>query len=266
MLRADYLVLTIPITPTLEAALPVMQAMWLPDPRNWAMYGYRGFRSGKVFIGDNGERVLVQATGRIAHDVAMAMPLDSEHEMSVARIDVQLTFETYNADFLINSAQPGNPYKASRWVAVGEPGATLYVGAPSSDCRLRFYNKTAESGIRPPSGLEYARIELQFRNRYADRMFRAIRARAPHIPWLSHLRRMIDTYTYTLAADAIKSSQDELFPEEPVVEEDAIERRKRWIERSVIPAIRKVLAAEPEYIDILMRLLDNPFDGDDSLV
>ena len=258
MLRADYLVVTVPRTEAAEAAYPVMVAYWLPDPQPFALYGFRGYRSGKVFLGEREDRYLVQATGAIAHDVALRFPLPAEHELSVARIDVQTTMVVRDADFFICSCEPNKAYKAARWSSVGEPGETLYVGAPKSDCRLRIYNKTAESGIRPQAPGDFVRVEIQFRNRYADRMFRAIRARAARLPFLSHLRRMVDSFAFDTVKRHIESIEEELFPEEQFTETDALTRRKAWIERSVIPAMRKVLAEEPEYLQVFLQILDNP--------
>jgi len=258
MLRADYLVVTVPRSEAAEAAYPVMVAYWLPDPQPFALYGYRGYRSGKVFLGEREDRYLVQATGAIAHDVALRFPLPVEHELSVARIDVQVTMVVQDADFFIRACEPQGPYQATRWSRVGEPGETLYVGAPKSDCRLRIYNKTAESGIKPQVPGDFLRVEIQFRNRYADRMFRAIRARAPRLPFLSHLRRMVDSFTFDTVKRHVESVEEELFPEEQFVEVDALARRKAWLERSVIPAMRKVLAEEPEYLQVFLQLLDNP--------
>jgi len=260
MIRADYLVATVPLTKQAEAMLPLMQGYWLPDPKPFSLYGYRGYRSGKIFIGTNSERVLLQATGSIAHDVALRMPLPVDHELSVARIDVQVTMVVQNADFFIRACEPSKAYKSVIWEAIGEPGCTLYVGAPKSDCRLRIYNKSAESGIKPLSPGDYLRVEIQFRNRYADRMFRAIRARAPRLPFLSHLRRMIDSYSFDCVKRYVEQEDEELFPDDEVKDVDEISRRKAWIERSVIPAIRKVLAADPDYRDILLSMLDNPTD------
>jgi hypothetical protein len=260
MLRADFLVLTVPRSAASEAAYPVMVSYWLPDPKSAQLYGFRGYRSGKVFIGERDDRYLVQATGAIAHDVALAFPLPAEHELSVARIDVQTTFVVKDADFFISACKPSKSYKATRWSAVGEPGQTLYVGAPSSDCRLRIYNKTAESGIKPLSFGDFIRFEIQFRNRYADRMFRAIRARAPKFPFLSHLRKMVDSFSFDTVKRHLESLEDELFPEEEYKEIDAIARRKLWLERSVIPALRKVLAEEPEYWETFKQMIDNPLD------
>jgi hypothetical protein len=258
MLRADYLVVTVPRTGVAEASYPVMIAYWLPDPQPWAMYGFRGYKSGKVFVGEREDRYLVQATGAIAHDVALRFPLPVDHELSVARIDVQVTFVTQDADFFIRACEPNSAYKAARWSSVGEPGETLYVGAPRSDCRLRIYNKTAESGIKPQVPGDFVRVEIQFRNSYADRMFRSIRARAPRFPFLSHLRRMVDSFTFDVVKRYVESVEEELFPEEPFQETDALSRRKAWLERSVIPALRKVLAEEPEYLQVFLQMLDNP--------
>jgi len=261
MLRADYLVVTAPLTTEAEARIPLMMGYWLPDPVPYALYGYRGYRSGKVFVGTTEDRLLVQATGAIAHDVAMGFPLPVEHEMSVARIDVQVTMVVQDADFFITACQPNKAYKATLWQSIGEPGATLYVGSPKSDCRLRIYNKTAESGIKPEGFGDFLRVEIQFRNRYADRMFRAIRARAPSLPFLSHLRRMIDSYAFDSVKRAIEVKDAELFPEDDFSETDAISRRKAWIERSVVPALRRVLAEEPEYLETLLSLLDRNPEG-----
>jgi len=258
MLRADYIVLTYPRTEAAESAYPIICAYWLPDPVPHAQYGYRGIRSGKVFIGQREDRYLVQATGHIANDVAMAFPLKEGGEISVARIDVQQTLIVPDADFLIASCTPSKAYKAVRWSNVGERGETLYVGSPHSEVRLRIYNKTAESGLKPPSVGDYMRVEIQFRNRRADQMFLAIRARAPRFPFLLHLKRMIDAYTFDLVQASIKEDEEVLFPEPDEPELDAISRRKAWIERSVVPALKRILAEEPSYIDVLLSMLDNP--------
>jgi hypothetical protein len=91
-------------------------------------------------------------------------------------------------------------------------------------------------------------------------MFRAIRARAPKLPFLSHLRKMVDSFSFDTVKRHLESLEDELFPEEEYKEIDAIARRKLWLERSVIPALRKVLAEEPEYWETFKQMIDNPLD------
>jgi hypothetical protein len=258
MIRADYIVLTYPRTVQAEALYPTIVGFWLHENRqDYVLYGFRGYRSGKVFVGEREDRYLIQATGAIAHDVAMRLSLPIEHEVSVARIDVQHTFIVADADRLINNCEPNRAYQATRWTRVDEPGTTLYVGSPRSDVRLRVYNKTAESGVKPEVCGDYLRVELQFRNKKADHMFRAIRARAPRFPFLVQLKRMVDNFMYQLVYDSIEKDEEVLFPEELPRELDALSRRKAWIERSVVPALRKVLAEEPEYLKTFLSMLDS---------
>jgi len=259
MIRTDYIVCTFPKTDVSEPLYPTIVGYWLPngDRHPHAMYGFRGYKAGKIFVGEREDRYIVQATGAIAHDVATRLQLPIEHEISVARIDVQHTFITADADRLINNCQPNISYQATRWMNVNGPGVTLYVGSTRSDARLRIYNKTAESGLKPETYGEYVRVELQFRNRRADHMFRAIRARAPRFPFLVQLKRMVDSFMYQMVHDSIAQDEEELFPQDLPEELDALSRRKAWIERSVVPAFRKVLAEDPGYLKIFLSMLDS---------
>jgi len=258
MIRADYIVLTYPRSEAAEALYPSLLGYWLPEPRHtFSLYGFRGYRSGKIFLGERDDRFLLQATGSIAHEVATRFQLPVDHEISVARVDAQHTMVVADADRLINTCEPKAGYQSTRWTRLDAPGVTLYVGSPRSDVRLRIYNKSAESGIKPVQVGDYMRVELQFRNKRADHMFRAIRARAPRFPFLVQIKRMIDSYTYQLIHDSISADESELFPEELPKELDSLSRRKAWIERSVIPAFRRVIAEEPEYLKVFLMLLDN---------
>jgi hypothetical protein len=71
---------------------------------------------------------------------------------------------------------------------------------------------------------------------------------------------MVDSFTFDVVKRHVESVEDELFPEEQFTETDALTRRKAWLERSVIPALRKVLAEEPEYWEVFVKLIDNPND------
>jgi len=73
---------------------------------------------------------------------------------------------------------------------------------------------------------------------------------------------MVDSFTFDAVKRHVESVEDELFPEEQFQEIDALSRRKAWLERSVIPAMRKVLAEEPEYLRIFLQLLDNPLESE----
>jgi hypothetical protein len=56
-----------------------------------------------------------------------------------------------------------NAKKVFEIKSIGEPGHTLYIGAPSSQARLRIYDKAAEQGV--PG--DWLRIELQLRSKKA---------------------------------------------------------------------------------------------------
>ena len=93
---------------------------------------------------------MYQASGSWAHAIARKLdrllPVEGR---SVARIDVQATLAVHDADAIIRTTVPNRRYKGTLIQTVFGKGATLYVGAPSSDARLRLYNKSAESGEYP---------------------------------------------------------------------------------------------------------------------
>jgi hypothetical protein len=104
---------------------------------------------------------------------------------------------------------------------------------------LRVYNKTAESEEYPETGGEWLRVELQCRNRYADRLYRAHLAGALPGTFLEYLRAMADEWLYRLVRDAVDD------PDAPVWDEDTephdwVARRARWIEDTVVPALRRL--------------------------
>jgi hypothetical protein len=145
---------------------------------------------------------------------------------------------------------------------INEKGTTLYIGAPTSDLRLRIYNKTAESDIRPDSGGEYVRIELQCRNRYADKAFIALRNNMVRAFYLMLLKRMIDSYNYKLIESALRESDEELFIDTfPVSTDDPLARRKRWLENSVFPAMRRMLLEDKDYLD---KFIERLYNGDNE--
>jgi DNA relaxase NicK len=157
-------------------------------------------------------------------------------------------------------------YKATKVVNLNEKGTTLYVGAPTSNIRLRVYNKTAESGIAPDGGGEYVRFEIQCRNQYADKAFVALRNNMARSFYLMVLKRMIDGYTYKLVEGAIRTAEEELFTDDfPSSKDDPISRKKRWLEQSVFPALRRLLVEDKEYVDsFINRLYNGDNDADNG--
>lgn len=181
-------------------------------------------------------------------------------DRSVARLDVQATIEVEGADEFINDLKHSGRYQATRVQTLGKRGATLYVGAPSSAARLRVYNKTAESGIVAPGGGELLRFEIQTRDKYADAGYRALSAGVQDDFLLHWARKMLASPEHVnILSGRLAAGMDLSMP--VLTQDDAwADRRKRWVERSVVPALRKLLAVEPEYLDVVVELLARPRD------
>jgi len=249
--KADFLVATVPLASVDDEKLDDFARMVIEgDYRRF--YGYKGFIKDKLFIGDNGDRMLIQATGERANDM-ISMIETSWTGLSVARIDIQLTILVADADSIISRTMPSPTYKAVRLLNLGERGATLYVGSPKSRCRLRMYNKTAESGEGLINGMERLRIELQLRDDYADRCLINMRAGAGNMYFRYYASRMTDGYITNLIDRAFKHSDMVHMIETESPKSD--DTRKAWLEHSVIPALMKLAAYDKEYVrDFLARL------------
>lgn len=228
--------------------------------------GARGWYGKSCFIGqwDNG-MLIYQASGSWAHAIVRKLDrLLPETGRSVARIDVQATLAVHDADAIIRTTMPNRRYKSTLIQSVYDKGATLYVGAPSSDARMRLYNKSAESGEYPDDGGEWLRAELQLRNKYADRMYKACLSGAMGGTALEFARRMGDNNLYRLLRDSTSTPAEALYWDEDT-DLDWIGRRIRWLVHCVVPALRKlVLHDEDTRREVgiaLARIMDyNPGD------
>jgi hypothetical protein len=260
MIRTDYFVITMIRNVAADAHFPALVGQYVFKPQEQRImqyYGYKG--SNNTFVGQSSDRIMIWSSGQNAHYVAKTLKTDVFESYSVARMDLQITMTSLDADYMIEYIQPNKIYKAIKVVNIGEKGATLYVGAPTSRVRLRVYNKTAESGIAPEGGGEYVRFELQCRDQYADKAFVAVRNNMARSFYLMMLKKMIDAYTYKLVEGAIRSADEELFIDDfPTSKDDPLSRKKRWLEQSVLPALRRLLVEDRDYVDNFVKLL---YDG-----
>lgn len=251
-LRVDYLVATYDLA-TVEPHLPTIAGAVIRQPEYGKHLGYKGYwcaESRRAFVGDDSRRVMVSVTSSPAHAAALAIP--RLETLSIARIDVQTTFVSRDADALIRSCDPSARYQAFRIAPVRERGHTLYVGSPRSDKRLRIYNKSAESGETPNEG-EYVRFELQLRDDYAERAFTALRG-GGLVGWYLHtIRSMIDSFTFSVVRDSLNGVEE--YHQDAAALEDWTQRRIIWVERSVIPALKRLFAARPDYLDTFTQML-----------
>jgi len=251
-LKVDYLVATYDLV-TVEAHLPAIAGAVIRKPESGRHLGYRGYwcaETRRAFVGDDSRRVMVSVTSSPAHAAALAIP--RLETLSIARIDVQTTLVARDADALIRSCDPSARYQSFRIAPVRGRGHTLYVGSPRSDKRLRIYNKSAESGEAPEVG-EYVRFELQLRDDYAERAFTSLRGGGLKGWYLHALRSMIDSFTFAIVRDALNDVEE--YQQDSVALEDWTQRRIIWVERSVIPALKKLFAARPEYLDTFVQMV-----------
>jgi hypothetical protein len=263
MIRADYFVITMERNASVDAHFPSIIGQYVSGGKEARIMNYYGQKGNNgVFVGESSDRVMVWCSGKEADYVARTIQVEKFGNYSVARIDLQITMAVLDADYMIEYIQPSKVYKSMKITNINEKGTTLYIGAPTSDLRLRIYNKTAESDIRPDSGGEYVRIELQCRNRYADKAFIALRNNMVRAFYLMLLKRMIDGYNYKLIESALRESDEELFIDTfPVSTDDPLARRKRWLENSVFPAMRRMLLEDKDYLD---KFIERLYNGDNE--
>jgi len=265
VIQTDYFVITMVLNARVDAHYPSLVGQYVYKPREDRIMQYFGFRGeNKVFIGKSNDRLMIWASGSQAHYVARTLNTDITDSYSVARMDLQVTVTSLDADYWIECIQPAKIYKATKVVNLNEKGTTLYIGAPTSNIRLRVYNKTAESGIVPDGGGEFVRFEFQCRNQYADKAFVAFRNNMVRSFYLMVLKRMVDGYTYKLVESAIRSAEEELFTDNfPSSKDDPLSRKKRWLEQSVLPALRRLLVEDKDYVDNFVNWLYNG-DNEDT--
>jgi hypothetical protein len=143
----------------------------------------------------------------------------------------------------------------TRRAFVGDDSRRVMVSVTSSPAHaaaLRIYNKSAESGEVPESG-EYVRFELQLRDDYAEKAFTALRGGGLKGWYLHAIRSMIDSFTFAVVRDALNDVEE--YHQDVAPLEDWTQRRIIWVERSVIPALKKLFAVRPDYLDTVIKML-----------
>lgn len=172
-----------------------------------------------------------------------------EHHGQVARLDLALDVYGGNlkpADFV--AAHDAGCLKSpardvTRTYKPGRPDDTFYLGAPSSDRRLRVYDKNAEQGI--VDRVSWLRLELQLRKTRA-------RAYAVVVAVEESTRAVINSSVSEFLAweneeynMIVKSEDAVVLPDVP----RKITERERWYLEQVIPSLVKFEDEQPGAID-----------------
>jgi hypothetical protein len=204
----------------------------------WFANGYMGTRCGGVALGQRSDGTLLQLSSDAAFNHWREALPEADN---VSRIDFQLTIQVHPAgtpigDLAYLTAKQHKPRAGVRPTVTrvqSDPGGTtVYLGAPSSDLRHIIYDKAAESGGDYPPGAW--RYEVRYRAKRAADV-------------VDHLRAA--STTQVRLANIVKQSFKQRGIEIPVSVEPGewvdrappntttLERRKRWLETQVQPAI-----------------------------
>lgn len=226
------------------------------------VYGFRCKRAGALVVGykEQTREWLVSVSGSAADGIARSLYTADISKLSVARIDIQATITVPDADMVVGMLTPKRVYTACRVTQINNRGATLYIGSATSRARMRVYNKSAESALYPDEEGEYLRFEIQLRDKYADAALKEVLSGAEDAVLAFWLGKMLSEHDANWAMAKIKAQSPSHNPFKDEGEEGWIERRKRWIETTVIPAIRSLVLVSPSYLNFLLNVLQSMRD------
>ena len=209
----------------------------------WSMSGFKGFKCGEVEVGKRNDEVLVRLHGTSAE---LSWRNLYERSSNVSRIDLQATIlvqggvtkaiETFRRDAR-RFAKARHDLPIVRWVCDHRGGYTLYLGARSSNCFGRIYDKYHHTKM------EYyrdcLRAEVQYQDEFALRV--AQRLYAEHSPitlMSSYISRFLERRGCRLEFSGISAAGITC----PRNRSD-VDRNLIWLERSVRPCIKRIMDA-----------------------
>jgi len=107
MIRCDYFVITMPRNASADANFPALVGQYVSKPKEERIMQYYGFRGNNgTFVGQSDDRLMLWSSGNEAHYVARTLNTGIFESYSVARMDLQITMTTLDADFMIEYIQP----------------------------------------------------------------------------------------------------------------------------------------------------------------
>jgi hypothetical protein len=148
--------------PCARAVLGTGIILWNPDRPEMGVHVELPSKALAVFVGSTGETIysiLVDAMGESAKFKRIDVCSDN-HELPISKIIEAVE----NGLLVTRSRDVSLMQKYKRWGGreMIANGATLYIGAATSDRRVRFYDKAAEQGL--DDGSVWTRAEVQLRD------------------------------------------------------------------------------------------------------
>lgn len=226
--------------------------------------GYSGLKAGGSFVGVRDTGIYCQFSSVYADERFMEVYTPAAR---CTRIDLQVTakFKQYNADVgrtgregagIVNATLPLSRRRKITAYDGDDGGYTLYIGAPSSEQRGRLYNKAVQSS--DPQYERSWRYEVTFRADYAGAVADNIlgagdmgREYISDAVALWYHERGVSTPWQVQVYEGV-------LPNIRTAPTD-VERRLKWLETQVAPAIKQLVAEG--YADVVQSILFGTWDS-----
>lgn len=225
-----------------------------------AVHGYEGIACGHVAYLRNqkARRAMLKVSSSLANDVSTYVGLLAiQPESRITRVDLQVTvwYTNYSGDLArliadrISELERGTrKVKATLINGLGD-GDTLYLGATSSDRRLRMYDKYKES----QGAKEYRnawRYEVQYRDEYA----RKAMERAINNPPIEEAIARTVCAEYKQHDIVVLPKVEGVQRIKSVRRDTSDERRIEWLQKQVAPTIQDLsMRYGWDYVEYLLR-------------
>jgi len=230
--------------------------------RPWSSSGYEGFSVGHLEYGERADGCIAQLHGVLSHAHWKRL---YDEARNCSRIDLEVTIPTtrdpkFVLTRLHSQMERKNRTRKKPWeleIRKKQDGAiTIYSGAPSSDVRLRIYDKGRESGL--PQFWWSIRFELQLRRKkslFVSSRLVGCPARAAFtlrsvlsmaVNRGCRLSSLLKAFGQTVSLETLRT---------PGLETDA-DRRVKWLDKSVRPCLQHLIELKGE--ELVMRALGFP--------
>lgn len=214
--------------------------------KSLSIHGYFGWSVGHVayLINEKRDRVMLKVSSDLAaaHEAYLAS-LAVDENAAVTRVDLQATlwYNTYMPEVAedlgrrVAAVRNGRTTPRATYINGFGNGDTMYIGAPSSDKRVRVYDKYKESG--GDDNYRYAwRYEVQYRSTYAHQVLKSIAAEISTQEGIgSIINSEFEPYGFVVVPDVRVVQKPQTTPRGT-----DIERRLYWLRNQVAPAARQV--------------------------